>query len=283
MVPAPDRTRRADRVSRFLVFQHVAAEPAGTLDALLRRRGHRLRFVNFERDPQATPAVERYDGLIVLGGAMNVEEQAQRPHLRTELRCIESALQRGLPVLGICLGAQLLAHALGAQVQKHARPEIGWYRIDSTEAGRTDPVFAPMGAGAPVFQWHSRSFELPSGALQLARSRDCEQQAFRYGERAYGLQFHLEANSCLIRRWLQTPAYRTELEQAGLGHGAAHIEAETRRLVHAQQARAEAVFGRFLDLAGPAPRARRGDMAGLAWSPWQPRSQPARLPLHAFG
>jgi GMP synthase (glutamine-hydrolysing) len=268
-------------VARFLVFQHVAAEPAGTLDALLRRRGNRLRFVNFDRDPGAQPEVERYDGLIVLGGAMNVEEQTERPHLRTELRCIETALKRELPVLGICLGAQLLAHALGAPVHRHTRAEIGWYRVDSTEAGRCDPVFAPLGAGAPVFQWHSRSYGLPQGAVQLARSRDCEQQAFRFGERAYGLQFHLEANAALIRRWLHTPRYRQELDQAGLGHGVEHIEAETRRLVHAQQARAEAVFSRFLDLAGPAPRAERGSSLGAAWSPWQPRPPHVRLPLRA--
>lgn len=270
-------------MARFLVFQHVAAEPAGTLDALLRRRGHRLRFVNFERDPQAAPEVERYDGLIVLGGAMNVEELDQRTHLRTEMRCIEAALKRKLPVLGICLGAQLLAHALGARVQKRARAEIGWYRIDSTEAGRADPVFAPLGAGAPVFQWHSRSFELPTDALQLARSRDCEQQAFRYGESAYGLQFHLEANARLIQRWLHTPAYREELEQAGLGHGVDQIEIETRRLVHAQQARAEAVFSRFLDLTGPAPRAPRLGASSAPWSPWQPQPQPVGLPLRALG
>lgn len=270
-------------VSRFLVFQHVAAEPTGTLDALLRRRGHRLRFVNFARDPEAQPRVEGYDGLIVLGGAMNVEDLPQRAHLRTEVGCIESALRRGLPVLGICLGAQLLAHALGAPVRRLPRAEIGWYRVDSTEAGRLDPVFAPMGRGAPVFQWHRCGFDLPADAELLARSAGCEQQAFRYGERAYGLQFHLEANAALIRRWLQTPAYRQELQQAGLGHDAARIETETRRLVHAQQARAEALFSRFLDLAGPAPKPLTRPLATTAWSPWQPWRRPIDLPLRALG
>ncbi|MBN8483126.1 MAG: gamma-glutamyl-gamma-aminobutyrate hydrolase family protein, partial [Xanthomonadales bacterium] len=97
-------------MSRLLVFQHVAAEPLGTLDPLIRRRGHRIRFVNFERQPDAKPVIDRYRGLVVLGGPMNVEDQARRPHLRVELAAIERALAQGKPVLGICLGAQLLAH-----------------------------------------------------------------------------------------------------------------------------------------------------------------------------
>ncbi|SDD69769.1 type 1 glutamine amidotransferase [Aquimonas voraii] len=270
-------------MARFLVFQHVAAEPAGTLDALLRRRGHRLRFVNFGRDPEAQPRVQGYDGLIVLGGAMNVADQGQRPHLRTELQCIESALRHGLPVLGICLGAQLLAHALGAPVRRLAQAEIGWHRIEATAAGREDPVLAPIGRGAPVFQWHGCGFDLPSGAVQLARSALCEQQAFRFGERAYGLQFHLEADSALIQRWLHTPSYRRELEAQGAISAVERVHTATQRLVHAQAARAEAVFSRFLDLAGPAPRPAHGRRPATAWSPWQRQARPIELPLRALG
>ena len=114
---------------RLLVFQHVAAEPLGTLDPLIRARGHRIRFVNFEREPDAQPDVDRYRGLVVLGGPMNVEDQGRRPHLRAELRAIERMLAQGKPVLGICLGAQLLAHALGARVEPNPVPEIGWYPL----------------------------------------------------------------------------------------------------------------------------------------------------------
>lgn len=243
-------------MSRLLVFQHAAAAPQGTLDRVLRSRGHRLRFVNFARDPQARPSLDGYDGLLVLGGATNLDQAGAHPHLGTELACIEAALARDLPVLGICLGAQLLAHALGAPVRALPRPEIGWYRIDTTPEGRADRVLSPLGLGAPVFQWHSRGFSLPAGAVQLARSGDCEQQAFRYRERAYGLQFHLEACPALIGRWLATPGYRAELLASNLAHGPSDIEAATRRLVRAQQARAEGVFNRFLDLLGPAPRAQ---------------------------
>jgi len=237
-------------MSRLLVFQHVAAEPLGTLDPLIRRRGHRIRFVNFERDPGALPCVDRYRGLVVLGGPMNVEDQADRPHLRVEMRAIEQALRQGKPVLGICLGAQLLAHVLGAPVRRHERPEIGWYDLSLTEAGTTDPVLGALGPAATVFQWHGRSFALPDGAVHLARTESCEQQAFRWGESAYGLQFHPEVDEALVRRWLANPAYASELRDAGLPHDAAGIEGRTAELARAIKQRSEPLFERFLDLVG---------------------------------
>lgn len=237
-------------MSRILVFQHVAAEPLGTLDALIRQRGHRIRFVNFEREPDAQPNLDRYKGLIVLGGPMNVSDQGQRPHLRTELRCIEQALAAGKPVLGICLGAQLLAHALGAAVHRHPVPEIGWYRWQATAAAREDAVLAPLGDDAPVFQWHGCSFEIPPGAVHLGRTASCENQAFRWGDSAYGLQFHLEMDVPLIERWLGNPVYRDELECSGLGHGPEAIRAATRLHIDEMQQRANEVFNRFLDRIG---------------------------------
>jgi GMP synthase (glutamine-hydrolysing) len=237
-------------MSRLLVFQHVAAEPLGTLDPLIRRRGHRIRFVNFERDPDALPCVDRYRGLVVLGGPMNVEDQADRPHLKVEMHAIEQALRQGKPVLGICLGAQLLAHVLGAPVRRHERPEIGWYDLSLTEAGTSDPVLGALGPAATVFQWHGRSFALPDGAVHLARTQSCEQQAFRWGESAYGLQFHPEVDEALVRRWLANPAYASELREAGLPHDAAGIERRTAELARAIQQRAEPLFERFLDLVG---------------------------------
>lgn len=240
---------------RILVFKHVAAEPLGTLDALIRARGHRIRFVNFERHPDAEPSLDRYRGLIVLGGPMNVEDQGRRPHLKTELRLIEQALTQNKPVLGICLGAQLLAHALGADVRRHHQPEIGWYDLTTTKAGREDPVLSPLGDVAPVFQWHGRTFDLPDGAQHLARTATCEQQAFRYGSNAYGFQFHLEMDRALIERWLDIPNYRAELEASGLPHDADAIRTLTGERIDAMQARADAVFNNFLDLVGR-PRRR---------------------------
>ena len=202
---------------RVLVFQHVAVEPLGTLLPLLRSYGMRIRYVNFERDPEARPSTQGYDGLIVLGGPMSAWDDASCPHLGREVSAIEAALAGGTPVLGICLGAQLLARALGAEVRRAEQPEIGWHEICPTEEGRTDPVLGGFSACERVFQWHRDTFDLPDGAAHLARGDDrgCVQQAFRYGETAYGLQFHLEANAALIDRWLSTPAHQLELESLG--------------------------------------------------------------------
>lgn len=242
-------------MSKILVFQHVAAEPLGTLDALIRARGHRIRFINFEREPDAEPDVDRYQGLIVLGGPMNVSDQATRPHLRTELRCIERALRQGKPVLGICLGSQLLAHALGAQVRRHTVDEIGWYRWRPTEHASTDNVLAPMNDQSPIFQWHSCTFDIPRDAVHLGRTDSCENQAFRYGDNAYGFQFHLEMDRPLIERWLNNPAYRQELEKSALGYGADNIMQATAEHIGSMQIKAVEVFNRFLDQVGR-PRRR---------------------------
>ena len=240
---------------RVLVFQHVAAEPLGTLDRLIRARGHRIRFVNFERTPDAEPDVCAYDGLVVLGGPMNVVDAPHRRHLRTELIRIEQALKAGIPMLGICLGAQLIAHALGANVRRLETPEIGWYPLTTTEAGRRDPVSAPIEAGARVFQWHSWTCDLPRGAEQLLRGESCEQQGFHYGGRAWGLQFHLEVENALIERWLRSPALADDLLHPGLPHDPATIRRDSAQLMASNILRAEAAFEAFLDRIGP-PRQR---------------------------
>jgi GMP synthase (glutamine-hydrolysing) len=254
-------------VPRLLVFQHVAVEPLGTLDALIRARGHRIRFHNFDRHPDARPDVDRYRGLIVLGGPMNVEDQHRRPHLRTELLAIERALAQGKPVLGICLGAQLLAHVLGAPVRRHRQPEIGWHEVAISAAGRSDPVLGAAGERLQVFQWHSYSYELPRNATHLASSATCEQQAFRYGSNAYGLQFHLEADAPVIERWLSLPSFRAELAAAGVELDERALRAETERLVASTRGAADAVFNNFLDLVGRPNRRRPLPSRGMpAWS-----------------
>jgi GMP synthase (glutamine-hydrolysing) len=242
---------------RLLVFQHAAAEPLGVLDPMLRRWGFRIRYVNFARDPAAQLDPGRYNGLVVLGGPMNVDQAAAYPHLQTEIAAIRAALQLELPVLGICLGAQLLAAALGAAVRPNRVREIGWYRLQPAAQAGEDPLFRHFDGSQQVFQWHAYTFDLPPGAVQLARTESCEHQAFRYGRRAYGLQFHLEADEALIRRWLDVPAYRAEAQAEG---GAQHVDrilADTHRHVGPALGLSERVFRAFIELFEWRPKVLR--------------------------
>lgn len=234
---------------KLLVFQHSAREPLGVLDPLLRRAGFRIRYINFSRQPELKPDVSRYHALVVLGGPMNVDQQHLHPHLVTEIAVIREALARGIPILGICLGAQLLAAALGANVQPNHVREIGWYRLHATAAATGDPLCRHIGEHH-VFQWHAYTFDLPAGAVHLAGTPTCPNQAFRYGERAYGLQFHLEADLPLIQKWLQVPEYKAEAQAAGPAHHLEHILRDTHS--HAPQALtlSEQVFGEFIALTG---------------------------------
>jgi len=242
-------------MAKVLVFQHVPAEPLGTLDPMLRNRGHRIRYVNFHRNPGALPDVDRYDALIVLGGPQMPDQGDIHPHLNVEMRCIEQALKRDMPVLGICLGAQLLAYTLGGGVRSLDRWEIGWYELEPTHQSAADPLFCALPEPHPVFQWHGYTFDLPTGALHLARSETCENQAFRYGHHAYGLQFHLELDERLINRWLTYPEYRADLEAQGRGEDAEAIREQTHRLIGQSVALSQDIFGGFLAPLGE-PRSR---------------------------
>ncbi len=232
---------------RVLVFQHVPFEPLGTLDPLLKEHGFRIRYVNFGRDPSARPSPAGYDALIVLGGPMSVDDTADHPNLRTEVELIGEAVAGGMPVLGICLGAQLLARALGAGVAGNGAHEIGWHRVDLTPDGVTDPVLSPL-AGRPwLFHWHGDRFALPAGAVHLASSELCDNQAFRYGDNALGLQFHLEVDRPLIERWLTVPVNRALLETLTGDVDPGEIRRRTPALIGDLQALSREVFGRWIE------------------------------------
>lgn len=235
-------------MARLLVFQHVAYEILGTFDPLLRRSGFRIRYVNFGRHRDAEPNLDGYDGLVVLGGPMNVDETAAHPHLLTELRCIEEALRRDIPILGICLGAQLVAKTLGARVTKNPEREIGWYGVTPTLEGTRDRVLASFEGTETLFQWHGDRFDVPHGGVRLATSELCENQAFSYGTKAYGFQFHLEVDEPTIERWLGVPAMREELETLAGETGAERIRAGTASHVRRLEALAQTTFGKFIEV-----------------------------------
>ncbi len=236
---------------RLLVFQHVPYEILGNLDPLLRDARFRLRYVNFGRHPDATPEISRYSGLIILGGPMNCDQSDRYPHLLTEIEVIRQAIRAGKPVLGICLGAQLIARALGARVRKNPSREIGWYELNPTEDGRRDPLFAPFDDRQQIFQWHGDTFEIPHGAVHLASSPECRNQAFRYKHNVYGLQFHLEVDQPTIHRWLHTPAMAAE---AGGPERAVQIRAQTTDNIEHSIRLGNQVFGEFIRLFARPPR-----------------------------
>jgi GMP synthase (glutamine-hydrolysing) len=179
---------------------------------------------------------------------MSANQGERYPHLLVEISLIREAVQSGLPVLGICLGAQLLACALGARVKRSAKPEIGWHEVTLTENAVNDPLLSHLNGRQKIFQWHSDTFDLPRDALRLAGSEICANQAFRFGESAYGLQFHLEVDEKLIRRWLTVPAHQREILATGGEVHPEQILRETQSQISENEQIAQRVFGEFVAL-----------------------------------
>ena len=239
---------------KVLVFQHVPYEPLGTLDPLLKEAGFRIRYVNFGRMPEQRPALDRYAALIVLGGPMNADQIDTYPNLLTEVEIIREAVERDMSVLGICLGAQLLAKALGGQVARNAVREIGWHDVEMTGAGLDDPVLSTFAPRQEVFQWHEDGISLPPGVECLASSPASPVQAFRHGEHAYGFQFHLEANRPLIERWLTVPAHQESLREEAAAVTPEAILERADTSMAPLEALSRATFSRWIERFEPGPR-----------------------------
>lgn len=174
---------------RVLILQHEPDHGLTQWLPLFKRLGVAPRFADFSRKPKARPGLAGIDGLIVLGGGMNVHEVGKRKHLAHEMTLVRKAAAKRVPVLGICLGSQLAAKALGGKVMKSRKPEIGWFRL-SKGFGRL-----------PVFQWHEYEFSLPKGAEPLAASPACPNQGFKLGT-VTAVQFHPEVDRATIKAWL---------------------------------------------------------------------------------
>ncbi len=229
-----------------LILRHMPHEPAGTLETALTTAGLSFGYVDLFQETPARLPLDEASGLIVLGGAMNVDQTDQYPFLAREVQWIEQALAREMPLLGICLGSQLLAKTLGAKVYPGPRKEIGWYAIELTAAAAADPLLAQSGVQT-VFQWHGDTFDLPAGAIHLARSPVCENQAFRYGSNAYGLQFHIEMTAAMIDDWLTEAGNCREL--AALDYiDPRSIRQQTPQELPQLQTLAANVLGRFAQM-----------------------------------
>ncbi len=222
-----------------LVFRHVPFEPAGRIAQTLDGRGVEWRYVDLWQLPEGDLPVEQAQAVISMGGPMSVNDSL--PWLRQEERYITRAIAGGVPVLGVCLGAQLLARCLGAQVYSMGRKEVGWYPIRLRDAALSDPLFRGLQPVETVFQWHGETFRLPPGAEWLAESELCAQQAFRCGSNLYGLQFHPEVTPEIIASWVREDLNCGDLREA---EGPIDPEAHGTRMGEI----AAHVFGRWCDL-----------------------------------
>ncbi len=231
----------------ILVLQHVPHENMASLESHFHRAGLSWQYVELFRQVPARLDLAGAAGLVVLGGPMNVDEVDKFPYLAREVQWIREAVAAELPLLGICLGAQLLAKAMGAKVYPNAVKEIGWYEIELEPAAADDVLFAGSAARETVFQWHGDTFDLPPGAAHLALSSGCRHQAFRSGRAAWGLQFHIEMTPAVVDDWLSEAQNCREL--AGLDYiDPKAIAAQTPQRLPAMQALADRVLPRFVSL-----------------------------------
>jgi GMP synthase (glutamine-hydrolysing) len=184
-----------------LIVTHHPEEGPGLLEDILKQRGWDVDEVglwNGDSLPDPTP----FHLLILMGGPMSVNEEDLHPFLAQEKHFVRQWINKGNPTIGICLGAQLIAHCLGGRVYKGPKEEIGWYDCVLTEEGRRDPFLQFFPMLFPVFQWHGETFDLPDGVVLLVSSEDYPHQAFRYRDSIYAIQFHLEITEHMIQTWL---------------------------------------------------------------------------------
>jgi GMP synthase (glutamine-hydrolysing) len=233
-------------MAEILVLQHVAPETAGRIGDAVAAEGHRLRVVRSFAGEPVPKTLEEVSGLVVMGGPMGVYERDRFPFLHDELRLIERALRAERPLLGVCLGSQLLAHALGADVRPGPKKEIGWHGVMLREAAATDPLLSGVPGAFTAFHWHGDVFDLPGGAAGLARSAQTAWQAFRYGRNAWGLLFHMEVTEAMVKGMVE--AFPSELAGAGLDGSA--ILAQAGAHLPLLERIASRAFARWAELLG---------------------------------
>ena len=228
---------------RVLVFQHADSEHPGVLRDFMNQAGHRWDVAHLDRG-DAIPVLDVYDALLVMGGPQDVWQRSEFPWLVDECNAVRhfvAELRR--PFLGLCLGHQLLAEALGGRVEAGERPEVGVMTVEHTRAARTDRMFSKLEDPLPVLQWHGAEVTaVPPDGVVLASSRDCAIQAFRVGEHAWGMQFHVEITGETVSDWMQIPEYAASLEKALGADGGTRLDAEVRRNLPRFERAARAVY-----------------------------------------
>ncbi len=229
-----------------LILKNIKTEGPGTIGDFLKSEGISYRVV--ELASESIPDTKDFNTLVMMGGPMSVNESDRYPYIKKEEELVGEFIKDGKKVLGICLGAQIMAKALGARVYKGSNPEIGWYDIEFTEAGLRDCLMKKLAihpkAGDfwkrfKVFHWHGETFDIPPGALKLAKSDLYPNQAFRYGNNAYAFQFHIEVTRDIVYDWLKNE--NVDMDR---------IKTETEKLHEVYSGRAENFYKAFFKASG---------------------------------
>jgi len=236
---------------RVLVLQHISCEPPGVFSEVMREQGVEPVAVALDEN-EPLPDWREFDAVLAMGGPMGADDDAEHPWLSAEKQLVRESVEAGRPFLGVCLGVQLLASALGAPVRSMESPELGLLPVELTAEGREHPLFEGLDDPFPSLQWHGDTFELPSGALRLASSPAAPNQAFQAGERGFGIQFHLEVTPEMAREWAQVPEYRAYLAEALDEERANAFLAELERRAEELHPTGRRLFGNWLKLAGDA-------------------------------
>jgi GMP synthase (glutamine-hydrolysing) len=230
---------------RALAIVHQRDAGAGVFADEMRDRGVELdEWLLTKRGTGPPREIADYDAVLTFGGAMHADQEDRHPWLRFEKDFLEALLDDGMPILAVCLGCQLLAEAAGGLARRAREPEIGWLEVEITDEGAADPVIGPLAPSFTGFQWHSYEAVPPQGAAILARSPVCA-QAYRIGERAWGIQFHAEVTAGDLAHWIDD--YRSDGDAVRIGIDPQALRAETEGKIADWSRLGRELCGRFLD------------------------------------
>jgi GMP synthase-like glutamine amidotransferase len=196
---------------KILIIKHVGNEGPGLVRTYFESQGWPLEIVDFSNGDGLPSNLDDIAAVVMLGGPMNVYEEEKYPFLKNEDDFISRLIIEDIPFFGICLGAQLLAKACQGRVLKVNAGEIGWYTVNMTKEGRQDTLFYGLPARLTVFQWHEDTFEVPEGGILLVQGKTCRNQAFKVGNYAYGLQFHIEVTPDMVSEWMKDQGERVDV------------------------------------------------------------------------